>query len=121
MGAGRSPGSTDATGSVESVDQMDAMDRMDDDGSPDSEEMHDAAAEQVEQAGIAEAITPRPRRNGHPSIQRLSSRHTSTSRRWNTSHRRPHAPPSAESAPVAAAETATAPPPTPDPADHDPQ
>ena len=66
-------------------------------------------------------ITPRPRRNGHRSIERLSSRHTSNSRTWNRSRRRTATPPSAESAPVAAAETATVPPPTPDPADHDPQ
>jgi len=97
------PGSTDAPGSAEAVDQMDAMDRMDDDGSPESEEMHDAAADQVEQASaaaapdLAEQAPVAPPREEHPE------------------------PAPVQEAPAATAESAAAPPPARDPADHDPQ
>jgi len=47
-----------AQDSADAVDQMDAMDRLDDDGSPESEEMHEAAAEQVEQTHEAESHEP---------------------------------------------------------------
>ena len=115
------PGSTEAPGTVESVDQMDAMDRMDDDGSPDSEEMHDAAAGQVEQAGIAEAdhaasTAERPSVDREPVEQALVEQP-----KVEQVAPPPAASPSAENATVAAAETATVPPPMPDPADHDPQ
>jgi hypothetical protein len=114
------PGSTDAPGTVESVNQMDAMDRMDDDGSPDSEEMHDAAAEQVEQAGIVGAdhaastaeqapIDQAPVEHAHvepPPVEHIAPPSA--------------APPPVASAPVAPAEPAAVPPP-PDSADHDPQ
>ena len=45
----------DASALTDSTEQMDAMDRMDDDGSPESEEAHDVAAERVEQAVEAQA------------------------------------------------------------------
>jgi hypothetical protein len=75
---------------------MDAMDRMDDDGSPEPEEIHAAAAEDVEQATGAQS---------HPSEPRLDQ----------------PVPPHVEAAPVAPAEPAPAPPATPDHADPDPQ
>ena len=54
-GSGASEAPADGQESIDAVDQMDAMDRMDDDGSPESEETHDAAVERVEEASIAEA------------------------------------------------------------------
>jgi len=114
------PGSTDATGSVESVDQLDAMDRMDDDGSPDAEEMHDAAVEQVEQAGIAEADHAASTAE-RPPIDRAPVEQAHAEPPTVEHAAPPAAPPSAEGAPVVAAEPATVPPPTPDPADRDSQ
>ena len=100
---------------------MDAMDRMDDDGSPNSEEMHDAAAQQVEHAGIAEADHSASTAE-RPSLDRapVAEAPVETPKVEQVAPL-PATPPSAEGAPVAAAETATLPPPTPDPADHDPQ
>jgi hypothetical protein len=122
------PGSTETPGTVESVDQMDAMDRMDDDGSPDSEEMHDAAVQQVEQAGIGEAdhatSTERPMVDRAPVEQaQVEPPKVEQVQPPQVEHVAPPpaTPPSAEGAPVPATVTATVPPPTPDPADHDPQ
>jgi len=115
------PGSTGAAGTVESVDQMDAIDRIDDDGSPDSEEMHDAAGEQVEQTGIAEAdhaaSTAEP-----PAVDQAPVEHAHVEQpRVELVAPLPAAPSATESSSVAPAEPAAAPPPARDPADHDPQ
>ena len=103
MGApGSAPaGSTPAEqASSDAVDQMDALDGMDDDGSPESEEMHDAAVEQVEQTAVAftqETEAPAP--IALPAAE----------------------PAPVDAAPEAPAEAAPAPPATPDHPDHDPQ
>ena len=46
---------SDAEESGDAVDLMDAMDRMDDDGSPESDETHEAAVAQGEQTAVADA------------------------------------------------------------------
>jgi hypothetical protein len=105
-GSSASESGPEAPGSVEAVEQMDAMDRLDDDGSPESEEMHDAAAEHVEQAALADS-----QQVGSPV---------------EPAHVEQADPPHAEAAPPAAAqpaptEPAPVPPAAPDHADHDPQ
>jgi hypothetical protein len=52
-GSSATGGTPDEQASGEAVQQMDALDAMDDDGSPESEETHDAAVERVEQATVA--------------------------------------------------------------------
>ena len=106
--------------SSDAVDHMDAMDGMDDDGSPESEEMHDAAVEQVAQTAAAatqEAAAP-------ATVERVELSRTEPPHVEPPHADRPQieppAPPIA-AAPEAPAEPAPAPPATPDHADHDPQ
>ena len=100
-GSASPEGSGDAQESGDAVDQMDAMDRMDDDGSPESEETHAAAAEDVEQAAVADV---------HHAEAPVEETRVE-----------PFEPPSVDAAPAAPAEPAPAPPAAPDYADHDPQ
>jgi hypothetical protein len=80
---------------------MDAMDRMDDDGSPESEEMHEAAADQVEQIAVADS------HHTESSVEQARVEEADSAR--------------AEAAPAPPAESAPAEPVLPDHADHDPQ
>jgi hypothetical protein len=65
----------DASASDEAGDQMEAMDRMDDDGAPEAEESHAAAAEKVAASPAPEASTVQ----STDSAQRLSTGSESSS------------------------------------------
>jgi hypothetical protein len=89
---------------------MDALDAMDDDGSPESEETHDAAVEQA-------AVAIPPQLESHIAGAELGQARIDQSSveppRVESS-----VPPHAQAAPT---ESAPLPPPAPDHADHDPQ
>jgi len=121
-GAGPLDGSAESQASAEAVDQMDAIDRMDDDGSPESEEAHEAAVEQVEQTA---ADSQRAESTIEPTDVEQPTDHSADP---PSAEPVPAAPAEsasfivpAESAPAAAAEAAPAPPVAPDRTDHDPQ
>jgi hypothetical protein len=62
---------SDAAAAADSTEQMDAMDRMDDDGSPESEDAHAAAAESLDQSVSAQAehVDPVVDSSATPSTQ----------------------------------------------------
>jgi hypothetical protein len=103
-GSAATGATADAPGSPDAVDPMDAMDRLEDDGSPESEETHAAAAEQVEQAVGAES------RQAEARVDQSEPPHVEAA---------PAA--SVEPAPAPPAAPAPVPPATPDHADPDPQ
>jgi hypothetical protein len=129
MGAAGSsaPGARpDEQASGEAVDQMDALDAMDDDGSPEAEEIHEAAVERVQQA--AEAVS----QQAEPLATDAADQHAQVEpARVESVHVNPEpielprvessAPPHVEAAPAAPTEPAPVPPATPHGADHDPQ
>jgi len=123
------PGATpDEHASGDAVDQMNALDGMDDDGSPEAEEIHDAAVERVEQT--AETATRPAESNAavpvveavpvEPAGEPLHVHHEPAQAPPVESP----APPHVDAAPAArdaAPEPSPVPPATPDGADHDPQ
>jgi hypothetical protein len=125
------PGATpDDPASADAVDQMDALDAMDDDGSPEAEEIHEAAAERVEQTA-AETVTREAESHAaDPAVEPMPVE-PAGGESVRVIHEPVHAPrvespapPHLEAAPAAvdaAPEPAPVPPPTPDGADHDPQ
>ena len=115
-GSSATGGTPDDQASGEAVQQMDALDAMDDDGSPESEETHDAAVERVEQAAVA----PPPQIESHVADAELGQARIDQSpveQPRVESSVLPHA----QAAPAASTEPAPVPPPAPDHADHDPQ
>ncbi len=120
MGApGSSPAgmTADEQASGEAVQQMDALDAMDDDGSPESEDTHDAAVERVEQTTVAVAAQA----DSHAAEAELGQARIDQSPVEQPRVESPVLPPHAEAAPAAPTEPAPVPPPVPDHADHDPQ
>ncbi len=115
-GSSATGGTPDEQASGEAVQQMDALDAMDDDGSPESEETHDAAVERVEQAAVA--IPPQV--ESHVADAELGQARIDQS---PVEQPRVESPvvPHAQAAPAAPTEPAPVPPPAPDHADHDPQ
>jgi hypothetical protein len=109
-GSSATGGTPDEQASGEAVQQMDALDAMDDDGSPESEETHDAAVEQA-------AVAIPPQLESHIAGAELGQARIDQSSveppRVESS-----VPPHAQAAPT---ESAPLPPPAPDHADHDPQ
>jgi len=57
----------DERASGDAVDQMDALDAMDDDGSPEAEEIHEAAVERVE--ATAEIVTRQAESHAAPAVE----------------------------------------------------
>jgi hypothetical protein len=112
-GSSATGGTPDEQASGEAVQQMDALDAMDDDGSPESEETHDAAVERVEQPAVA---IP-PQLESHIAGAELGQApidQSSVEQPRVESSVLPHA----QAAPT---EPAPLPPPAPDHADPDPQ
>jgi hypothetical protein len=132
MGAagGSVPGATpDERPSGDALDQMDALDAMDDDGSPEAEESHEAAAERVEPT--AENVTRQAESHvAVPAVEPVPVE-PAGGEPVHVNHEpvqaprvESPAPPHVDAAPVAldaAPEPAPVPPATPDGADHDPQ
>ena len=97
------PGATpDERASGDAVDQLDALDAMDDDGSPEVEEIHDAAVERVQQT--AEAVAQQAEPHTGATVEHAQVEHAQV-----------------EAAPAAPTEPAPVPPTAPGHADHDPQ
>ena len=98
---------------------MDAMDRMDDDGSPESEETHEAAVERVDEA----SMRSRTRVGGRLAVEQADapSKLAEPPRRGSEPSHVEHREPPHVAASSPPAEPAPAPPAAPDHADHDPQ
>jgi hypothetical protein len=129
MGAAGSPASgatPDERASGDAVDQMDALDAMDDDGSPEAEDIHEAAVERVQQKDEAVSQPAEPHATDAPAEHAQAE-----PARVEPVHVNPEpvdmvrvessAPPHVDAAPAAPTEPAPVPPATPHGADHDPQ